>query len=280
MSRRLRDPDPDCALLSDRTIPIAMPAKEALIKDMNRWSHRFLLPIVRLLARSVLVLVLLVRHVMPRRFCAERQLHDLIYWGLRTFATPEANTLILRHFIIGSEILAFIADNLNVEIENVPLRPVSLEQLRPDAFLQHDLNLYNFILQINEALDERDREFGVGDVLDFSAISDEIELAPLPRRWHNVIDVETAIEAYVPLYALLLSRRDFDRAARSLQLDETVAMLVAGLLGNADHLALVKNRHPLLPESPLAAGKRLMYHGYDAEALHGLLRQLKARARD
>ena len=50
------------------------------------------------------------------------------------------------------------------------------------------------------------------------------------RHWLNFADVQTAIEAYTPLYALFLPRADFIRAANSLQLDETIAIYLAKIL--------------------------------------------------
>ncbi len=108
-------------------------------------------------------------------------------------------------------------------------------------------------------------------------ISERFDLEPLPRGPLNRIDVQTAVEAYTPLYALLLPRSDFVRAANSLQLDEVVAISVAKILGTSYHLAFIKNGHPLVPLSTLQAGYRLMMHGLDCEALHGWLRVLKHR---
>jgi hypothetical protein len=91
------------------------------------------------------------------------------------------------------------------------------------------------------------------------------------------VDVQTAVETYTPLYALLLPHKDFVRAAGSLQLDEVIAVYVAKILGTPYHLAFIKNGHPLVPLSTLQAGYRLMMHGLDCEALHGWLRLLKQR---
>ena len=38
------------------------------------------------------------------------------------------------------------------DIETVPLRPHVLKDLEANVFLQHDLNVYNFIIQLNIAL--------------------------------------------------------------------------------------------------------------------------------
>ena len=218
------------------------------------------------------------RGVFPRQPNLNGTLHRLIHWGLRTFASPETNTLILRHFHIGTEILAFIKANAGaVEIDSRPLRPRRLKDLEDNLFLQHDLNVYSFIIQLNASLRAQKRDLEPVDQPDFSMISERFDLEPLPRGPLNRIDVQTAVEAYTPLYALLLPRSDFVRAANSLQLDEVVAISVAKILGTSYHLAFIKNGHPLVPLSTLQAGYRLMMHGLDCEALHGWLRVLKHR---
>ena len=40
-------------------------------------------------------------------------------------------------------------------------------------------------------------------------------------------------------------------------------------------MSLINNHHPMVPLSTFEAGFRLMMHGYDAEALHGHLRNCK-----
>jgi hypothetical protein len=165
-----------------------------------------------------------------------------------------------------------------VHIDSWPLRPTCLEDLRDNVFLQYDLNIYNFIIQLNQSLRAEDRDLAPVARPDFSMISDApIALAPLPHGSLNVIDVQTAVEAYTPLYALFLPREDFVRAANSLQLDEVVAIYIAKILGTDYHLAFMKNGHPLVPLSTLEAGYRLMIHGLDVEGLHGWLRTLKRR---
>jgi hypothetical protein len=175
--------------------------------------------------------------------------------------------------------LAFIKANAGpVEIDSWPLRPIRLRDLKDNVFLQHDLNIFNFIIQLNSSLRAQGRELEPLDRPDFSMISDEpFPLEPLPHGFLNRIDAQTAVEAYTPVYALFLPRQDFIRAASSLQLDEVVAVYIAMILGTNYHLAFMKNGHPLVPLSTLQSGYRLMMHGLDCEALHGWLRVLKRR---
>ncbi|MCQ3828721.1 hypothetical protein HXX02_04640 [Microbulbifer elongatus] len=276
-----RDPNPWLALYLDRSLPIHEPAKKALLAGNNTWSRRLLLPVVRPLARLSIVLVQLLRIVMPERWNSSRLLHKTIYWGLKYFVRRDANYLILRHFNIGTELLQFVADNIDgVRIDSTsPLRPKALRDLLNDTFLIHDLNIYNFIAELNEQLRQQNRDITAPQQLDFSAITDgEFDLYPGGEHVTNVLDLQTAIEMYTPLYALFLSDHDFWRASNSLQLDETISIYIGKLLNDGMALSLVSNRHPMVPHSTLQAGFRLMLHGLDAELLHGYLRSLKQAA--
>ncbi|GGD01162.1 DUF6999 family protein [Aquisalinus flavus] len=274
-----KDPDPWLALHLDDSLPFDDKAKAALLEGNRSYARRFLLPASRPFIFVFFVLVKIFRRVFRTWPHAPKTLHKLIFWGLKTFARPEANLLILRHFNIGTEILAFIKANVpGVEITSHPLRPMTLEDLKDNTFLQHDLNIYNFIIELNRGLRAQGREIETPERIDFSPISDgDFDLEAFPDKWHNFVDVQTAVEFYTPVYALFLSDHDFVRAANSLQLDETIGIYLARILGSDYHMSLINNHHPMVPLSTFQAGFRLMMHGYDAEALHGHLRQMKRR---
>jgi hypothetical protein len=275
-----KDPNPWLALYLDQSLPIADEAKLALLRGAASWSRRWFFNIVRPFVFLFFLVVKILRGISPHHPNLNNTLHKLIHWGLKTFATRDANLLIMRHFHVGTELLAFIKANAGpVTIETVPLRPRTLKDLENNVFLQHDLNVFNFIIQLNLSLRAQGRELEpVGDKLDLSMISDKPFDIELPKGgWLNFVDVQTAVEVYTPLYALCLPRSDFIRAANSLQLDETVAIYIARILGNDYHLAFIKNGHPMVSLSTLQAGYRLMMHGLDCEGLHGWLRVLKRR---
>jgi hypothetical protein len=272
------DPDPWLALYLDRSVPMDDEAKSALLRGTASWSRRWLFNFVRGPIFTFFLVVKALRALTPRRPNLNDDLHRLIHWGLRTFGTRDTDFLILRHFHIATEILAFIKANSGVEgIEIVPLRPRNLKDLEANVFLQHDLNVYNFIIQLNRGLRAQSRDLTPPARPDFSMITDgpfDIEL-PKKNGPLNFADVQTAIEAYTPLYALCLPRSDFIRASNSLQLDETIGIYLAKILGTDYHLAFIANRHPMVQLSTLQAGYRLMMHGLDCEMLHGWLRQMK-----
>lgn len=273
------DPDPWLALHLDQSMPIDPEAKAALLRGAASWSRRWMFNIIRPFVFVFFLLVKGLRGLSPRYPNLNGLLHKTIHWGLKTFATPDANLLIVRHFNIGTELLAFIKANAgDVEINTVPLRPRTLKDLEDNVFLQHDLNVFNFVIQLNASLRKQGRDLMPVDRPDFSMISDEpFEIPRTKKGWLNFVDVQTAVEVYTPLYALMLPRSDFIRASNSLQLDEVVAIYIGKILGTDYHLSFIKNGHPLVPLSTMQAGFRLMLHGLDCEALHGWLRLMKRR---
>jgi hypothetical protein len=273
------DPNPWLALYLDASLPLSDEVKAALLANSGSKSRQFLLPLIRPLAKLALAVFQIFKIFVPNKFTSSKILHRLIYWGLKAFVRPDANFLILRHFHIGTEILEFVATNVpGVEIPLNPLRPHNLFDLTKDVFLQHDLNIYNFLIRLNREMKMKGIKLSKQENPNFDCITDgpfSIDEASLPKRWLNFLDLESAIEIYTPLYQLFLTDSDFWRACNSLQLDETVALYGSKLLGDASYVGLVNNKHPLVPLSTLQAGYRLLLHGLAAECLHATIVQLK-----
>lgn len=272
-----RDPNPWLALYLDQSTPLDRRVKEAWLRESASRCRQFVLPVVRPLARATIVLVQLVRIVLPNSLTSSWLLHRILPLALRTFVRPEANWLILRHFHIGSEILDFIARNApGTRVPLNPLRPRTLEDLRDHLFLQHDLNLFNFVINLNRALRAEGGELARPPRIDFGGISEgDFGIADMPARWHNFVDLQTAIELFTPVYQLFLTDNDFWRATNSLQLDETIGVYAARILEQPYQLMLLNNKHPLVPQSTLRAGYRLVLHGLASEMLYELLVRTK-----
>ena len=269
------DPSPWLALYLDRSVPMADQAKRAWLEDLSSVNRQFVLPFTRRFARLSVALMQVLKLVTPH-IQSSKLLHQLLALSMKWLLTPQANLLVMRHFHLGTEILRFIADNAGVAIETTPLRPRRLDEVRDHLFLQHDLNLFNFVIQLNQQLRAQGRELTPPERLDFSAISLEPpELEAFPDRWTNIVDLESAIELYTPLYQLLLSDRAFWRSSMSLQLDETIALYVSRLLQSPELVALANNKHPLVPLTTLRTGFRLVLHGLSTELLHAFLVKAK-----
>lgn len=271
-----RDPDPWVALFLDRSLPMNERTKATMLVDQRSRARQFLLPAIRPLARVLIILFQIMKIFVSNRFTSSKLLHRLLSWGLKHFVSPEANYLILRHFHVGSEILDFIARNTKeLGLPTNPIRPTNLDHVKDEIFLNHDLNLYNFVIRLNRALRDQGKTLAPPAQLDFSGISDAFPIEEMPRGWTNVLDLQSAIEIFTPMYQLFLTDRDFWRASNSLQLDETIAIYVATILQAPALVALVNNRHPMVPLTTMRAGFRLMLHGLSAECLHGFLVECK-----
>jgi hypothetical protein len=273
------DPNPWLALYVDTSVPLHEAAKANFLVDVASASRQWFLPLVRPFCRLAICAFKVLKTVTPRCLTSSWLLHHSIYWGLRWFVSPYANYLVMRHFHIGTEILQFIAANAKgVKMEFAGLRPERLKDLTKNVFLQHDLNIYNFIIELNRQLNSQGIELQPKGELDFGCITDgDFPIEDMPRGWFNFIDLESAIEMYTPMYQLLLTDSDFWRACNSLQLDETIALYATTLLGDFRYLGLVNNKHPVVPSSTLGAAHRLMLHGLAAEFLHALLVRQKRK---
>lgn len=275
-----RDPNPWLAMYLDSSIPINRKTKEALMKDNGSRSRRYLLPLIAAWSKFHMLLIHVFKFFFPNLINSSRILHRILAWGLKNFVSRDANLLIFRHFHVGTEILQFIARNIEgIEIKGNPLKPYDFEDVKKDLFLLHDLNLYNFVIELNRQLKEKNITIGLPQKLNLDMITeDQFHHIEFPDRWTNILDLRSAIELFTPFYQLFLTSNDFVRASNSLQLDETIAIYSSQILGTPGHLGLVNNRHPMVPETTFSAAYRLVLHGLAAETLHEILVNVKKQA--
>ena len=268
-----RDPNPWLAMYLDNSIPIEDETKRALMRDNDSASRRYLLPLIQVWSAVTMFFIHIYKFILPGFPNSSRVLHKILAWGLKRFVSADANLLIFRHFHVGSEIMEFIARNIeNVEIGTSPLKPYDFEAVKDDLFLKHDLNLYNFVIRLNRQLKEKNIGINGKRPLDLSMItSGMFNHIAFPKKWTNVLDLRSAIELFTPFYQFFLTKNDFVRASNSLQLDETIAIYTSQILQSPAHLGLVNNKHPMVPESTYSAAYRLVLHGLAAETLHKIL---------
>lgn len=274
------DPSPWLALFLDQSLPMEPQSKASYLTDISSPSRQYLLPLLRPITKFAIMFNQVLKIFLPNFLTSSKLLHYLIYLGQKYFVSPEANYVILRHFHIGSQILKFLSVNiLNTEVTLKSIRPTELKDIYKDEiYLNHDINLYNFIIQLNDSLRKSGKPLEVREPLDFSMIEQgDFNIQNLRDSIFNFLDVETAIELYTPIFQLLLRDSDFWRAHHSLQFDETIAIYIAQILKNANHLGLSNNKHPLAPMPGTGAAFRLVLHGISSELLHGAL-ALRKRA--
>lgn len=272
-----RDPNPWLAMYLDLSIPINDTTKLCLMRDNDSNSTKYLLPVIKVMSKILMFFIHIFKFFFPNLINSSKVLHQILAWGLRKFVSKDANLLIFRHFHVGSEIMEFIAANIeNIEIKTSPLKPYNFENIKDDLFLKHDLNLYNFVIKLNKQLKEKNISITGKKSINLDMITlDQFNHIEFPDKWSNVLDLRSAIELFTPFYQLFLTSNDFVRASNSLQLDETIAIYTAQILGTPGHLGLVNNKHPMVPETTYSAAYRLVLHGLAAETLHEILVNMK-----
>ncbi|MFA0963218.1 hypothetical protein AB9P05_15550 [Roseivirga sp. BDSF3-8] len=274
-----RDPNPWLAMYLDSSIPLNDETKRALMRDNDSMSRRYLQPFIRVWSAIAMFFIHVFKFVLPGVPNSSKALHRILAWGLRRFVSADANLLIFRHFHVGSEIMQFISKNIEgVEVGTSPLKPADFEAVKEDLFLQHDLNLYNFVIRLNSALNEKNLGIKGRRPLNLDMITPgRFNHIEFPKKWTNVLDLRSAIELFTPFYQFFLTKNDFIRASNSLQLDETIAIYTSQILNSPAHLGLVNNKHPMVPVSTYSAAYRLVLHGLAAETLHKVLVKLKEK---
>jgi hypothetical protein len=272
-----RDPNPWLAMYLDTSIPFNVEAKEAMMRDNNSRSVKYLLPIVQFFSKLAMLFIHVFKYFFPKLINSSKTLHWMLSWGMKCFVSADANLLIFRHFHVGTEIVEFIAQNIKgVDVKTSPLRPNNFHDVKDDLFLNHDLNLYNFVINLNKELQSKKMIISKADGLKTDMITEgQFDHIEFPNRWTNVLDLRSAIELFTPIFQFFLTANDFVRASNSLQLDETIAIYTSQILGTPGHLGLVNNKHPMVPTTTYNAGYNLVLHGLAAETLHEILVNLK-----
>ena len=273
--RNRQDPKVWDALYGDMAIPIDPLVKAHAIKDLQSQSRIYLLLPIKVIANLGLALIMLAKRLIPFQFRSYKLMHWMAVWFLKTFASPEANYSIVRHFGIGSNIINFLIDNgPNPTIPRSNLYPRSVDDLAANAFMEHDLALYNFVLDYHEAQAKNPnwlsqvRQRG----LNYSSIKPlKIEVDVAKRGWLQILDLESILELFKICYSFCTTSEEFERAVLSLQFDESFGLYFSKVTGDYTWNHAIANRHPLVPNSPFSAARNLLLHGLTSEYLHRYL---------
>ncbi|NND13011.1 MAG: hypothetical protein HKO10_03540, partial [Acidimicrobiia bacterium] len=156
--------------------------------------------------------------------------HDLLdrlgIWFLSKFVSDEGGRLLLRHFVIETNILAFIARNTG--LTEPVLRPVNLDELANNAVIAHDLNLY----EVLAGLKGEDLPPPAGRHLDYTML--EVgELSAGDHRRVMRLDLETGLCFMNVAFAFLTTTTEYRKAVHSLQLDESILSILSELTGDS-----------------------------------------------
>ena len=269
------DPNTWDLVYLDNAIPMDEGAKAYMVKDLNNWTRSYLLIPIKLIANILLAIIMTFKRLLPFQFKAYGLMHHSAAWFLNNFVSPEACYLIVRHLGLGSNIVNFLIDNgPNPQIAKSQLYPRTVSDLADNAFLEHDLILYNFVYDYHQA--EKNNPNWVEQIkargLNYDSIRPvKVDIDFTKRRWLRILDLESAIELFKVFYSLCLTSDEFARAVLSLQFDESFGIYLSKITNDYQWNHVITNRHPLAPNSPFSASRALMLHGIVTEYLHKYL---------
>jgi hypothetical protein len=252
-------------MLTDPTLPVDPATLRMMVGDQQRWTRRWLYPIARVFSRVAVAVIRVLKAIVP--FRAHRTMDRLCVWFLRHFVSPAAGALLVRHFIVETNLLNFLIRNTGVALSEVKLRPTSLRQLGDRAVIQHDLNVYDVLIGIGVAGAKRP------SFVDYSML----EVEPIDtssKRWLN-LDIQTALCLMNIPFAFCLTSAEYRTAVHSLRLDETILALLADITGDETFLRWRPGTITLRADSSMDVPKAVYEHAVICEYAHAHLNRLR-----
>ena len=215
------DPSMWEAIHADPSVPLDRALVRQIIDDQRRLSRRWLYPIARIVSRVVVALVSVVKRVLPFRWMPLRTMDALCVWFLRNFVSPDAVELLIRHFVVETNLVNFIIRNTAVDMEPVTLRPEKLSGLGDQAVVEHDVNVYDVLIALDQV------ELAPPERLDFS----QLDIPPLDaERGHRRLlrlDIQTALCFMNIPFSMALTVEEYRRAVHSIRFDDSFLEILA-----------------------------------------------------
>jgi hypothetical protein len=232
----------------DPSIPIDQATLRLMIRDQRRASRTLLYPWIRILSRVAVTLIVIGKRVGPVRFSAHAAMDRMCLWFLRRFVSPEAVSLLIRHFIVETNLLNFCVRNAGVPgVSEVSLRPTTLADLGHRAVIEHDLNVYRVLFALGSAG------------------------APGPRA-RTDLDFGMLAVPDIP-FAFCLTPAQYRRAVHSLRLDTSLLSVLAAVTGDNAFLGWRAGFPPVRVDSNVDVPLAVYEHAVLCECAHARLGQ-------
>lgn len=220
------DPSMWEAIYADPSVPLDRAVVRQIIRDQRRLSRRWLHPVVRIVSRVVVAIVSVIKRVLPFRWMPLRTMDTLCVWFLRHYVSPDAVELLIRHFVIETNLVNFIIRNTGARIEPVTLRPVALAELGDSAVVEHDVNVYDVLIALDGVPLDRPA------TLDFAQL--DIPHLDAERHVHRRLrlDIQTALCFMNIPFSMALTVEEYRRAVHSMRFDDSFLEILALITGD------------------------------------------------
>ena len=150
------------ALRVDPATPISERTAELLHRDLQRWTRRYVRPFARLISLTAVWVIVALKRLLPFQFSWHSMLDRLSVWFLRHCVSREGGELLLRHFIVETLLIRFVARNSGLQdVPEPDLMPTTFKGLMGHAVIQHDINMYRLIIDAGEKLRASGRRVSV-----------------------------------------------------------------------------------------------------------------------
>ncbi|WP_158299897.1 DUF6999 family protein [Glycomyces paridis] len=265
----MSEPDPSMweAVVADPAIPLDRETARMIADDQRRWTRTWLYPVARPVSRVLALVIVALKRLTPVRWTAHRLMDRLCIWFLRRFVDPLAVELLIRHFVVETNLLNFIVRNTATPIDPVTLRPTTLAGLGDNAVIEHDVNVYDVLAALDMART---------GPLDFSGL----DIPPLDpergRRRLMRLDIQTALCLMNLPFAACLTPDEYRRAVHSMRFDDSILCLLADLTGDPTFLRWLNGDLSVRADSNTDVPRAVYRHAVVCEYAHARLVALAA----
>lgn len=222
------DPSMWEAVYADPSIPLDRAVVRQIIADQRRLSRRWLYPVARILSRVSVAIISILKRVFPFRWMPIATMDWLCVWFLRRWVSPDAVELLIRHFVIETNLVNFIIRNTPVDMEPVTLRPTTLAGLGDAAVIEHDVNVYDVLIALNEVPLTRPKKLNFAQ-LDIPALDAERQ-----RKRVSRLDIQTALCFMNIPFCMALTVEEYRRAVHSIRFDDSFLEILALVTDDAE----------------------------------------------
>ncbi len=259
------------AMIADPAMPLEPDVARMVTDDQRQWTRTWIYPVLRPVSRVLALVIVALKRLTPVRWTAHRLMDRLCLWFLRRFVSPLAVELLIRHFVIETNLLNFIVRNTATGIAPVALRPVNLAGLGDKAVIEHDINVY----QVLAALDRT--RIGPPDVVDYGGL-DMPALDPEPHRFRLLrLDIQTALCLMNLPFAACLTPDEYRRAVHSMRFDDSILAILAEITGDPVFLRWQNGDLSIRADSNTDVPHAVYRHAVVCEYAHAHLVRLAAR---
>lgn len=215
------DPSMWEAVHADPSIPLDRALVQQIITDQRRLSRRWLYPVARIVSRVSVAIISILKRALPFRWIPLGLMDLLCVWFLRRFVAPDAVELLIRHFVVETNLVNFIIRNTGVDFEPVTLRPESLTELGDNAVVEHDINVYDILIALDQT------PLVPAENPDYSQLDIPRLDAQRGARRIMRLDIQTALCFMNIPFAIALTVEEYRRAVHSIRFDDSFMEILA-----------------------------------------------------